>query len=112
MKRSSRQAKKRGDVAVPAEALGRKDYEAALDKLHVRLVQLQEWVVAKGLKVCIVFEGRDGAAPPLRFFACFAIRVIAFLLESPVAAAARPRTRRPARGAGSRAARAAARARR
>jgi polyphosphate kinase 2 len=61
MKRSSRQAKKRGDVAVPAEALGRKDYEAALDKLHVRLVQLQEWVVAKGLKVCIVFEGRDGA---------------------------------------------------
>jgi polyphosphate kinase 2 len=29
--------------------------------LHVELVKLQEWVVHKGLKVCIVFEGRDGA---------------------------------------------------
>jgi hypothetical protein len=28
---------------------------------RVELVKLQEWVVAKGLKVCIVFEGRDGA---------------------------------------------------
>ena len=32
-----------------------------LAKLHVELVKLQEWVKAKGLKVCIVFEGRDGA---------------------------------------------------
>jgi len=39
----------------------RKEYEKALDKLHVELVHLQEWVKAKGLKVCIVFEGRDGA---------------------------------------------------
>src|SRR5512136_3321389 len=30
-------------------------------KLHVELVKLQEWVKYKGLKVCIVFEGRDGA---------------------------------------------------
>jgi polyphosphate kinase 2 (PPK2 family) len=29
--------------------------------LHVELVKLQQWVVHKGLKVCIVFEGRDGA---------------------------------------------------
>ena len=36
-------------------------YERELEKLHVELVKLQEWVVAKGLKVCIVFEGRDGA---------------------------------------------------
>jgi polyphosphate kinase 2 len=57
----AKQAKKRNGGAAPAEALGRKDYEAALDKLHVRLVQLQDWVVARGLKVCIVFEGRDGA---------------------------------------------------
>jgi polyphosphate kinase 2 len=27
----------------------------------VELVKLQQWVVAKGLKVCVVFEGRDGA---------------------------------------------------
>jgi polyphosphate kinase 2 len=36
-------------------------YEEELDRLHVELVKLQQWVVAKGLKVCIVFEGRDGA---------------------------------------------------
>ena len=41
--------------------LSNKDYEKALKKLHVELVKLQEWVKAKGLKVCIVFEGRDGA---------------------------------------------------
>jgi polyphosphate kinase 2 len=39
----------------------RKDYEKELDKLHVELVHLQEWVKAEDLKVCIVFEGRDGA---------------------------------------------------
>ncbi|MGB9194202.1 MAG: polyphosphate kinase 2 [Azonexus sp.] len=43
------------------EKLGAKDYERELEKLHVELVKLQEWVVAKGLKVCVVFEGRDGA---------------------------------------------------
>ena len=37
------------------------DYERALARLHVELVKLQQWVVHKGLKVCIVFEGRDGA---------------------------------------------------
>jgi len=47
--------------STPAEKLGRKDYDKALEKLHVELVKLQEWVVHKGLKVCIVFEGRDGA---------------------------------------------------
>ena len=44
-----------------AAPLGNKDYEKALKKLHVELVKLQEGVVHKGLKVCIVFEGRDGA---------------------------------------------------
>jgi len=41
--------------------LSRKDYEKHLAKLHVELVKLQEWVKHKGLKVCLVFEGRDGA---------------------------------------------------
>ncbi len=41
--------------------LKRKAYDKALAKLHVELVKLQEWVKHKGLKVCIVFEGRDGA---------------------------------------------------
>jgi polyphosphate kinase len=39
----------------------RKEYEKELSKLHVELVKLQEWVKHKGLKICIVFEGRDGA---------------------------------------------------
>ena len=43
------------------EKLKGKDYERELEKLHVELVKLQEWVKYKGLKVCIVFEGRDGA---------------------------------------------------
>src|SRR6187399_3669499 len=38
-----------------------KDYDQALKKLHGELVKLQQWVVHKGLKVCILFEGRDGA---------------------------------------------------
>jgi len=43
------------------EKLSEKDYQKELSRLHVELVKLQEWVVHKGLKVCIVFEGRDGA---------------------------------------------------
>jgi polyphosphate kinase 2 len=38
-----------------------KEYEKELRKLHVELVKLQRWVVQEGLKVCVVFEGRDGA---------------------------------------------------
>ena len=45
----------------PKEKLKRKDYDKELARLHVELVKLQEWVVHKGLKVCVVFEGRDGA---------------------------------------------------
>jgi len=43
------------------EKLSGKDYERELRKLHVELVKLQQWVQFKGLKVCVVFEGRDGA---------------------------------------------------
>ncbi len=43
------------------EKLGGKEYERELAKLHGELVKLQLWVVAKGLKVVVVFEGRDGA---------------------------------------------------
>jgi polyphosphate kinase 2 len=38
-----------------------KTYEKELEKLHVELVKLQEWVKREGVKVCVVFEGRDGA---------------------------------------------------
>jgi polyphosphate kinase 2 len=36
-------------------------YEKALRKLQVRLCHLQRWVKEQGLRVVIVFEGRDGA---------------------------------------------------
>jgi polyphosphate kinase 2 len=39
----------------------RKEYDRELATLHVELVKLQEWVKREGLKVCVVFEGRDGA---------------------------------------------------
>ena len=45
----------------PGDELSGKDYAREMKKLHVELVKLQEWVKLKGLKVCIVFEGRDGA---------------------------------------------------
>jgi polyphosphate kinase len=41
--------------------LKRKAYEKELSRLQGELVKLQQWVVHKGLKVCVVFEGRDGA---------------------------------------------------
>jgi polyphosphate kinase 2 len=44
-----------------AGKLSGKDYERELKKLHVELVKLQQWVQTKGLKVCVIFEGRDGA---------------------------------------------------
>ena len=47
--------------AAPKGKLKAKEYEAELFRLHVELVKLQEWVKYKGLKVCVVFEGRDGA---------------------------------------------------
>jgi len=51
------------DVSAESEKkkLGRKEYDNELERLHVELVKLQEWVKYKGLKVCVVFEGRDGA---------------------------------------------------
>src|SRR3954470_21870646 len=38
-----------------------KQYDKELSRLHVELVKLQEWVKHKGLKICVIFEGRDGA---------------------------------------------------
>ena len=58
----SRRDKKTAENALAAhEKLKGKEYLGELKKLHVELVKLQEWTKHKGLKVCIVFEGRDGA---------------------------------------------------
>ena len=65
---TAKKAKKRSDgkpakagKPAPAQKLGRKEYDARLTKLHEELVQLQLWAQRSGAKVCIVFEGRDGA---------------------------------------------------
>lgn len=38
-----------------------KAYRSAMKDLQAELVYLQEWIKHKGLKVCVVFEGRDAA---------------------------------------------------
>jgi len=43
------------------ERIKRAAYEKALGKMQVRLCHLQRWIKEKGLRVVIVFEGRDGA---------------------------------------------------
>ncbi len=47
-------------AAQPAK-LKWKEYSKELARLHVELVKLQQWVVREGIKICIVFEGRDTA---------------------------------------------------
>ena len=44
-----------------ASAVPKKVYEEELARLQVELVKLQEWIKAKGLKVVVIFEGRDAA---------------------------------------------------
>jgi polyphosphate kinase 2 len=49
------------DGSPQCEKLGNKFYEKELAKLQIELVKLQEWVKHKGLKVVVLFEGRDAA---------------------------------------------------
>jgi polyphosphate kinase 2 len=60
-KRKSTDAHPREERASDKAKLKRKDYERELKRLHVELVKLQEWVRHESKKICIVFEGRDGA---------------------------------------------------
>ena len=52
---------KKSKKSKTGDGLSDKQYNKQLKKLHVELVKLQEWVRHEGVKVCIVFEGRDGA---------------------------------------------------
>ena len=45
----------------PARKLGKKRYEKELARLQGELVLLQEYIKARGLKVVVIFEGRDAA---------------------------------------------------
>jgi polyphosphate kinase 2 len=70
--KGKKKAKGQEQVAVPAPAaanvpvgeqifIDKKIYEKELSRLQVELVKLQEWVRLKGLKVVVIFEGRDAA---------------------------------------------------
>jgi len=54
---SKKDSEKNGE----AKKLKRKKYENELRRLQAKLCELQEWVKHKGLRVIIIFEGRDGA---------------------------------------------------
>ena len=43
------------------EKISSADYEKELRKLQIELVKLQEWIKHEGLKVVVLFEGRDAA---------------------------------------------------
>ena len=61
-KKKSKRKEKTGVVTETHNTkLSRKAYEAELFKLHTELVKLQYWVKEKGLRVVVVFEGRDAA---------------------------------------------------
>jgi polyphosphate kinase len=47
--------------APPAGKLGNKAYLEELEKLQLELIKLQEWIKTQGLKVVVLFEGRDAA---------------------------------------------------
>ena len=52
---------KRGDNYTTRGVIKSKVYEAELARLQVELVKLQMWIKHKGLKVVVIFEGRDAA---------------------------------------------------
>ena len=56
---ASHQATEDAAAVKTSEKLKSKVYNSELKKLHVVLVKVQEWVKHNGLKVCVVFEGRD-----------------------------------------------------
>ncbi len=48
-------------VGAPVERISSHVYELELEKLQLELVKLQEWIRVRGLRVVILFEGRDAA---------------------------------------------------
>ena len=67
-KKKNKEEKEKKEVVYSDVKLGKKkkqltaeDYEEQLTLLQVELVKLQKWIVSKGLKVVVLFEGRDAA---------------------------------------------------
>ena len=52
---------KKWGIMVVKKKLDKKFYEKELNRLQIELVKLQEWIKHKGLKIVVIFEGRDAA---------------------------------------------------
>jgi polyphosphate kinase 2 len=63
VKRGFSTATEPGDIQQEkhTDELSKKSYEKELRRLQIELVKLQEWVKQEGLKVVVIFEGRDAA---------------------------------------------------
>ena len=48
-------------MSADTQLISKKDYEKELFRLQLELVKLQGWIKHKGLKVVVIFEGRDAA---------------------------------------------------
>lgn len=60
-KKLKKAEKANADGGKKPKELKNKFYMKELKKLQIELVKLQEWIKAKGLKVVVIFEGRDAA---------------------------------------------------
>jgi polyphosphate kinase 2 len=49
------------DVVQESSIIDKKFYDTELERLSIELVKLQEWVKHEGLKLVVIFEGRDAA---------------------------------------------------
>src|ERR687897_997125 len=60
-KGNGRVAQGMGEADQAVVKLKKKDYESELERLQLELVKLQEYIKEEGLRVVVVFEGRDAA---------------------------------------------------
>jgi polyphosphate kinase 2 len=60
-RKEKKRKKNNGQLPARKTLLSRKDYEKELRRMQVELVQLEEWVRHRGLRVVALFEGRDTA---------------------------------------------------
>ena len=62
-KKAEKPEEKNGKAATAEKVkkIGRREYEKELAKLHIKLAKLQRYIVQEGLKVVVLFEGRDAA---------------------------------------------------
>ncbi|MEM8830181.1 MAG: polyphosphate kinase 2 [Cyanobacteria bacterium P01_G01_bin.19] len=60
-KKNGNKARKKATETNKTDRLSKKVYEKELAKLQIELVKLQRWVQYKGLKIVVIFEGRDAA---------------------------------------------------